>query len=77
MTKAGAKPVTLQFANVFGSNAHYLPNPTTGDILGVKAPVYAADNTRYLMPDGSVWEYLGISGNDTDNRERVNGWLKI
>ena len=73
----GACPVSLQWANRFGSNAHYLPDPISGPILGTRAPVFAGDHTRALLPDGSIWEYLGISGNDVDNKERVNGWLMI
>lgn len=70
-------PVTLQFANVFGSNPQALPIPGDNSVLGVNAPKWADDNTIYLMPDGSLWEYKGISAYKCDNDMRVNGWLNI
>lgn len=76
MSVLGAHPVSLVFANLVGSDAHFLPDPISGDILGVKAPQFAGDGTRVLMPDGSIWEYLGI-GYDIDNKERVNGWSNV
>lgn len=73
----GFRPVTLLFANLLGSDPAYLPGPGDDPVLGVAPPVYAGDGTRYLMPDGSAWEYAGISGMDADNRERINGWRKV
>lgn len=73
----GAKPVTLQYANCVGSSPACLPMPGDGPVLGVDPPIYAGDNTRYLMPDGSVWEYMGISGRYADDKDRVNGWQRI
>jgi len=75
--KDTAKPVSLQFANLLGSNPSKLPIPGDLEVLGVKAPSYADDGTLYMLPDGSIWEYLGISGYAVDNRDRVNGWKKL
>jgi hypothetical protein len=44
-------------------------------VLGVDPPAYDGDNTRYLMPDGTVWEYCGWSGYAVDNDH--NGWFKV
>lgn len=77
MQNVPAKPVSLQYANVIGSSPACLPIPGDDPVLGVKPPLFAGDNTRYLMPDGSVWEYLGISGMRADDQQRVNGWQKI
>jgi hypothetical protein len=29
-----------------------------------------------MLPDGTIWEYLGISGYSADNRDRINGWSR-
>lgn len=71
------KPVSLRFANVYGSDPRALPIPGEAPRYNVRAPRYAADGTAYLMPDGSVWEYLGTSAYDADNRDRVRGWQQI
>lgn len=68
------RPVTLQFANVFGSDPSKLPLPGDYPRCFVKAPVHADSGCRYMLPDGGIWEYKGISGYKCDNDERVNGW---
>jgi len=71
------RPVTIAFSNVYGDNPNALPVPGTDERLGVKPPRYANDGTRYMLCDGSIWEYKGISAYKADNDERVNGWQMI
>lgn len=70
-------PVSLQFANSFGDNPAFLPVPGGPSRFGVKPPEYAQDGTRYMLSNGEIWEYMGISPYSADNRERVNGWQLI
>jgi hypothetical protein len=68
------RPVTLLFANMYGPDPRALPIPGERDRHGVYAPLHAESRTAYMLCDGSIWEYRGISGYDIDNKERVRGW---
>ena len=72
----GVIAVPLRFALDYGPDPRALPIPGEGPRSGVKPPKFAGDGTRYMLDDGSVWEYLGI-GSKADNRERVRGWFMI
>lgn len=32
---------------------------------------------RVILPDGTIWEYIGISAYACDNRDRINGWQNV
>lgn len=70
----GVVPVTLQFSNVYGNNPKALPGPGDASVCGVKAPYAADGGTKYMLSDGSVWEYKGVSAYKCDNESRINGW---
>jgi hypothetical protein len=71
------KAVSLQFSNVHGNDPSKLPLPGEFEVLGVRAPKFAADGTTYMLSDGTIWTYNGISGCAIDNKDRVNGWEMI
>ena len=71
------KPVSLAFSNVFGNDPNKLPGPSQSEIYGVKPPKYADDGTTYMLSDGTVWTYKGISAYKVDNMERYNGWERV
>jgi len=75
--KFGIKPVSLKWSNYFGNDPKYLPVPGSLPILGVNPPKWADDCTRYMLSNGDIYEYLGISGNIIDNKGRINGWGKM
>lgn len=72
----GIRPVPLAWANALG-RAQHLPQPGDPWHFGLQPPGWAEDGTRYMLPDGTVWEYLGISGYETTNRGRINGWEDV
>lgn len=80
----GVKPVPLPWANRY-REARHLPQPGDPTVLGLEPPVHAGDCTRYLLPDGTAWEYLGFTGYACDSKEtwigdrlvQVNGWRDI
>lgn len=74
MSRAGVRAVSMRFTAVYGADPSKLPTPGEAPVLGVEPPRYG---TRYMLEDGSVWEYLGISAYACDNRERVNGWRRL
>ncbi len=73
---SGVQPVPLTFANQYG-RVEDLPIPGDAPKAGVKAPPHADSGHRVLMPDGTVWEYKGVSGYKVDNDSRVNGWEDV
>ena len=68
------RPVSLQFANIFGANPVALPIPGERSRYGVNPPCHADSMVRYMLPDGSIWEYKGISAYAIDDKDRVRGW---
>jgi len=67
-------PVSLKFSNMFHNNPFMLPIPGETSRYGVNPPKHADSMTRYMLSDGSIWEYKGISAYAVDNKERVRGW---
>jgi len=47
------------------------------DPYKLKPTSAAGSGERVQLADNSVWEYSGISGYQTDNRNRVNGWQRV
>ncbi len=71
-------PVSLAFTNIFGADPKKLPLPGERDVLGVATPSSAGLGTRYMLEDGTIWEYVGYSGCEkADKRDTVNGWMMI
>ena len=68
------RPVSLQFSNIFGNDPYRLPTPGQRSVYGVKSPMSADSETQYMLSDGSIWKYLGISAYRCDNIGRINGW---
>lgn len=75
--RRGAVAVTMKFTAVYGADPSKLPVPGDAPVLGVVAPKSALDEVQYMLEDGTVWEYRGISGYRGDNADRVNGWQPI
>lgn len=71
------RAVSLRFTAVYGADPSKLPVPGDPPVLGVEPPTSAENGTRYMLEDGSVWEYLGIGPYRCDNRSRVNGWSRV
>lgn len=51
--------------------------PHTISIAEIKPTRHAESGERVMLPDGTIWEYKGISGYAADNRGRIDGWEDV
>ena len=73
----GGRPVTYAFTVVYGADPSKLPTPGDPPVFGVEAPHSALEGRRYMLEDGSVWEYRGVGAYDADNWSRICGWERV